>query len=77
MSKNSIIRAWKDPAYRNTLSAAELAALPANPAGAIEIQNSDLGTIAGGRPPISQVCTLTNCTCVFGCPSTVMCTLDC
>ncbi len=48
MSNNKIIRAWKDPAYRNSLSQAELAALPANPAGSIEISDADLGSVAGG-----------------------------
>jgi mersacidin/lichenicidin family type 2 lantibiotic len=48
MSKRNIIRAWKDSSYRNTLSEAERAALPPNPAGAIEIPDEDLGKIAAG-----------------------------
>jgi mersacidin/lichenicidin family type 2 lantibiotic len=48
MSNNKIIRAWKDPVYRNSLSEAERAALPANPAGSIEISDADLGNVAGG-----------------------------
>jgi mersacidin/lichenicidin family type 2 lantibiotic len=35
MSKQDIIHAWKDAAYRDSLSAAERAALPDNPAGAL------------------------------------------
>ena len=35
MSKQDIIRAWKDAAYRDSLSAAERAALPDDPAGAL------------------------------------------
>ena len=49
MSKQQIIRAWKDQAYRRGLSAAERAALPANPAGLIELTDAELGSIAGGR----------------------------
>jgi mersacidin/lichenicidin family type 2 lantibiotic len=48
MSNNNIIRAWKDTVYRNSLSEAERAALPANPAGSIEISDADLGNVAGG-----------------------------
>jgi mersacidin/lichenicidin family type 2 lantibiotic len=48
MSKSNIIRAWKDPVYRKSLNKAELAALPANPAGAIELSDEDLGAVAGG-----------------------------
>jgi mersacidin/lichenicidin family type 2 lantibiotic len=48
MSNKNIIRAWKDPVYRNGLSAAERAALPANPAGSIELSDADLGKVAGG-----------------------------
>jgi mersacidin/lichenicidin family type 2 lantibiotic len=47
MSKHNIIRAWKDPNYRNSLSEAERASLPPNPAGAIEISDADLGKVAG------------------------------
>jgi mersacidin/lichenicidin family type 2 lantibiotic len=48
MSKANIIRAWKDEAYRLSLSAAERAALPANPAGAIELDDVQLDGVAGG-----------------------------
>jgi mersacidin/lichenicidin family type 2 lantibiotic len=51
MAKDKVIRAWKDPAYRNSLSAAERAALPANPAGSIELSDARLGQIAGGGLP--------------------------
>src|SRR6476660_8749807 len=42
-----IIRAWKDPAYRATLSAAEQAELD-NPAGMIELAGTDLELVGGG-----------------------------
>jgi mersacidin/lichenicidin family type 2 lantibiotic len=58
MSKRNVIRAWKDPAYRNSLNEAERSAIPANPAGAIEISDEDLGKVAGGFLPIpSAICT--------------------
>lgn len=78
MSTRNIIRAWKDPAYRNSLSTAEQASLPANPAGSIEISEEDLGKVAGGRPPISNWCpTMTGCTCNDVCALTVICTSNC
>ena len=57
------IQAWKDPHYRAGLSAAQLAQLPAHPAGAIELPEPTLhaasptygfrvksGLRAGGTP---------------------------
>ena len=67
MSNRNVIRAWKDPAYRNSLSEAERSAMPANPAGAIEISDADLGKVAGGNIPT----TLTHVGCTF------FCTNDC
>jgi mersacidin/lichenicidin family type 2 lantibiotic len=67
MSRANIIRAWKDPAYRNSLSTAEQAVLPVNPAGAIEVSDRDLGKMAGGRPPhtLADECGLTYLTCTL------------
>jgi mersacidin/lichenicidin family type 2 lantibiotic len=48
MSNADIIRAWKDEAYRLSLTEEELAALPPNPAGQIELVNADLVEVAGG-----------------------------
>ncbi|HZU25971.1 MAG TPA: mersacidin/lichenicidin family type 2 lantibiotic [Bryobacteraceae bacterium] len=48
MSTRNIIRAWKDASYRNSLSDAERAALPPNPAGSIELSDADLGQVSGG-----------------------------
>jgi len=48
MSHLDIIRAWKDEEYRLSLSTAERAALPDNPAGLIELTDADLGVVAGG-----------------------------
>jgi len=41
MTTQNIIRAWKDPDYRNSLSESERAMLPANPAGRIESAKAD------------------------------------
>jgi len=48
MSSQNIVRAWKDAAYRDSLTEAERAALPPNPAGAVELSDADLGSVAGG-----------------------------
>jgi mersacidin/lichenicidin family type 2 lantibiotic len=45
--KFDIVRAWKDASYRNSLSEEELALLPSNPAGEIELTDADLETITG------------------------------
>jgi mersacidin/lichenicidin family type 2 lantibiotic len=44
-----IIRAWKDAGYRQNLSEADRAKLPAHPAGMIELTDADLGVVSGGR----------------------------
>jgi len=55
MSQKDIVRAWKDEEYRNSLSEAERAALPAHPAGLVEIRDEDIEGVAGGT-------VTTNCT---------------
>ena len=42
MSPRDIVRSWKDPEFRSTLSEAERAALPTSPAGVIEFAEPDL-----------------------------------
>jgi mersacidin/lichenicidin family type 2 lantibiotic len=51
MSHENTIRAWKDPAYRNSLSETDRASLAAHPAGMIELSDADLGVVAGGFFP--------------------------
>ncbi len=53
MSPRDIIRAWKDIEYRLSLSAAERASLPSNPAGLIELSDAELDWASGGTPPIN------------------------
>ena len=48
MSHEQIIRAWKDSDYRNSLSAEELALLPANPAGE-SLTEDELNSVVGGH----------------------------
>ncbi|TYB39767.1 mersacidin/lichenicidin family type 2 lantibiotic [Micromonospora sp. AP08] len=48
MNTPDVIRAWTDPAYRATLSAAELAEVPDHPSGVIELSDADLASVAGG-----------------------------
>jgi mersacidin/lichenicidin family type 2 lantibiotic len=49
MNVATIIKAWKDEAYRQSLSDAERALLPANPAGLLELTDEDLAHVAGGK----------------------------
>ena len=48
MNRADVIRAWKDPLYRSGLSPQEKAALPANPAGLVEVREEDLKMASGG-----------------------------
>ncbi len=66
MSSQNVVRAWKDAAYRNSLTEAERAGLPANPAGAVELSDADLGKISGGLPIFTLVCTRV-CSIRFSC----------
>lgn len=61
MNINHIIRAWKDQSYRQKLSAAEQAELPAHPSGMIELTDADLGGVSGGLGKSTGAqCGLTN-----------------
>jgi mersacidin/lichenicidin family type 2 lantibiotic len=51
MSKQNIIRAWKDETYRRSLSEAERAALPENPVGRVDLDEltaAEMAEIDGG-----------------------------
>jgi mersacidin/lichenicidin family type 2 lantibiotic len=48
MKTKNVIRAWKDVGYRQHLSEADRAKLPAHPAGMIELTDADLGVVSGG-----------------------------
>jgi mersacidin/lichenicidin family type 2 lantibiotic len=49
MLRDMIVRAWKDPEYRLSLSEEEQAHLPEHPAGAIELTDDELEMAAGGN----------------------------
>ena len=44
---SDVVRAWKDEAYRQTLSTEEQAVLPVNPVGEIELMQEELEAISG------------------------------
>ena len=48
MIDHRTIRAWKDPDYRLTLDPGEQHAVPDSPVGSIELEDTDLGDVAGG-----------------------------
>ena len=48
MSQVNVVRAWKDEEYRQSLTEAERAALPENPAGLLDLAESDLQQAEGG-----------------------------
>lgn len=62
MTEIDIIRAWKDAAYRNSLSESERALLPENPAGLIELSDADL-MVAGGYELLCTCCCCCSCSC--------------
>jgi mersacidin/lichenicidin family type 2 lantibiotic len=47
MRRIDVIRAWRDPEYRATLSSEELSRLPSNPAGLVELSDEELGRASG------------------------------
>lgn len=46
--KFDVVRAWKDDTYRQGLSDEQLCTLPANPAGELELSETDLSSVSGG-----------------------------
>lgn len=52
--KELIVRAWKDPEYRRSLTVEQRSALPENPSGVpmTELEEAELSEIAGGLPII-------------------------
>jgi mersacidin/lichenicidin family type 2 lantibiotic len=84
MSQIDIIRAWKDAKYRRSLTPEQLASLPSNPAGKVELTDEQLG-VSGGDGGGGILTTAINCTlytflnwAACGCPpptTSPMCTL--
>jgi len=48
LAQFDVVRAWKDESYRAELSDAQRAALPATPAGVLELNDADLDGIWAG-----------------------------
>jgi mersacidin/lichenicidin family type 2 lantibiotic len=61
MNKNDVIRAWKDPFYRASLSEEAQATLPQHPAG-ITVLSDDQLTTAGASTPTTTAITCTEYT---------------
>jgi mersacidin/lichenicidin family type 2 lantibiotic len=58
MTSGEIIRAWKDPLYRASLTGDELDQLPTHPAGLIELPEAHLKAISIEALTTAPECTL-------------------
>ena len=47
MSEVDVVRAWRDPQYRRSLSTEQLERLPTHPAGRAQVNAKDLRTASG------------------------------
>ena len=86
MNTETLIRAWKDPAFRASLSSEQRQALPENPSGKpmTELGDDELTDVTGGAliirptPPIvftRHWCgTITRGSAIDACPSALGCT---
>ena len=66
MGHDHTVRAWKDDEYRLSLELADRGAVQPSPVGSIELDDTDLGRIAGGSVAIvtqTTVC-VTSVACV-------------
>lgn len=70
MKHVDVIRAWKDEAYRLSLTDDQRSALPENPAGMIELTDLDLSGVAGGGTGVAYT---QASTCASGCTSNGSC----
>ncbi|MEV4535214.1 mersacidin/lichenicidin family type 2 lantibiotic [Asanoa sp. NPDC049518] len=69
MKTVDLTRAWKDPEYRAGLDPAQVSALPAHPAGVVEMTDDDLAAIdgAGGGAASTPITTTLVLTWEAGC----------
>jgi mersacidin/lichenicidin family type 2 lantibiotic len=69
MNAETIIRAWKDPEFRASLTSEQLAALPESPSGKsmTELNDDELGDAVGGVLNPTIRITLTRGSAVDGC----------
>jgi len=59
MNKADVIRAWKDPLYRASLSAEERNRLPGHPSGLMELEDELLKSAAAGSIAVTTAETCT------------------
>lgn len=59
LTREELIRAWKDPEYRATLSEEQQAQLREIPAALAELSDEELEMIAGGEDKCNGTCTNT------------------
>lgn len=80
MSNVDVIRAWKDEEYRLSLSETQLAMLPDNPAGLVELSNpfaGDLGGVLFTEQVVTQCLTcVTLCVPTFVASCTTFCPIN-
>ncbi|HEX4965388.1 MAG TPA: mersacidin/lichenicidin family type 2 lantibiotic [Thermoanaerobaculia bacterium] len=57
MNRVDIVRAWKDPLYRASLTAEERDGLPGHPSGLMELEDELLKSVAAGALTTAQQCT--------------------
>jgi mersacidin/lichenicidin family type 2 lantibiotic len=48
ISDIDVVRAWKDEEYRSSLTEAQRAQLPENPAGLVELTDEEINGVEGG-----------------------------
>lgn len=87
MADLDVVRAWRDPRYRRSLSAEQIQRLPGNPAGPSDLTADDIKAAAGlalgeeaveTTAPECTVCTFHNwraCGCIAE-TTAINCTLD-
>jgi len=77
LTPKQIVRAWRDEDYFLSLSDAEREALPANPAGLIELADEDLRLVSGGSDSTVEACSHPRTACVSKWYCSDPCTNDC
>ena len=55
MNEVDIVRAWKDEAYRASLTYTQRGTLPENPAGLVELNDVDLEGLVGGNGVLADL----------------------
>ena len=82
MRAETIIRAWKDPKFRASLTSEERAALPELPSGkpVTELDEGELADAVGGVRRRPRGCepefTDVPCSAIDACPSALLCTIN-